>query len=356
MDDYNISSLTDSKNEWCVRLLNVLTAPIHEGIRSIFTSARKLCAENKEPDKYLLTFQNLLTRVPQWNAEIIATETSRITQSSNCKYLEDLITCVHIIQLKLLTYARVGTKYKKIDIAIPKINDFIHKVYINCARTMYQQAFLYKLELSTMDIQRNAVTVEKNIKECILNAVRDSIPYEQIVRSYLDETHETYDEMKEDPVSIIQTPSSSRVNSSVAASPLKLLGGNGEDGILSESNPNLVDTSVISLPTSKVTNVLPSLPILMNNPTTVSSELTVFSPPPPPTSTFPSTSTPIPLKSVGISSNIGGGGNSNIIVRDNPPKLRDLFTNDLDMDMDMDASTKDEFVPAHNMVLECEEL
>ena len=198
MDDFNLASLQESKNEWCVRLLNVLQPQINEGIRSIFKSARTLCIDNREPDKYLLTFQNLLTRVPLWNSEIISTETNRIIQSSNCKYLEDLITCVHIIQLKLLTYARVGTKYKKLDISIPKLNDFIHKIYINCARVFYQHAFLFRMDISTVDIQKNNVNISQHIKECIMNSVRDSIPFELMVRSYLDETHETFDEIKED--------------------------------------------------------------------------------------------------------------------------------------------------------------
>ena len=45
-------------------------------------------------------------------------------------YLEDLITCVHIVQLKALTSIRVGQKQKQIDISIPKLEAFIHKIYI----------------------------------------------------------------------------------------------------------------------------------------------------------------------------------------------------------------------------------
>ena len=201
MDDFNLGNLQESKNEWCVRLLNILTPPIRDGIQSIFTSARKLCIENKEPDKYLLTFQNLLTRVPQWNPEIISNEVSRILKSSNCTYLEDLITCVHIIQLKLLTYARVGVKYKKLDLTIPKLNEFVHKIYINCARIFYQQAFLFKHDVSPIDVQKNNVHINQIIKECIMTSVRDSIPFELIVRSYLDNTQETFDEIKESPIS-----------------------------------------------------------------------------------------------------------------------------------------------------------
>lgn len=198
MDDFNIANLQESKNEWCVRLLNILTPAIHDGIRSIFQSSRKLCIENREPDKYLLTFQNLLTRIPQWNPEIISTEVARILQSSSCSYLEELITCVHIIQLKLLTYARVGLKYKKLDIAIPKLPDFIHKVYINSARAFYRQAFLFRTDVSPIDIQKNNIAIMNIIKECIMQSVRDSIPFDTIVKSYLDETHETFDEIKEE--------------------------------------------------------------------------------------------------------------------------------------------------------------
>lgn len=202
MDDFNIGNLQESKNEWCVRLLNILTPPIRDGIKSIFISARKLCIDNKEPGKYLLTFQNLLTRVPQWNPEIISTEVSRILKSSNCTYLEDLITCVHIIQLKLLTYARVGVKYKKLDLTIPKLNDFVHKVYINSARLFYQQAFLFKQDISPIDVQKNNVIINQIIQECIMSSIRDSIPFELIVRSYLDNTQETFDEIKEDNIPI----------------------------------------------------------------------------------------------------------------------------------------------------------
>lgn len=198
MDDFNIISLRESRNEWCMRLVNILTPKISEGIGSIFISSRKLCVENNEPEKYLLTFQNLLTRIPQWNPEIIKEETNRILTTGNCKYLEDLITCVHIIQLKMLTYVRVGTKHKKIDLNIPKLNDFVHKVYILLARVIYQKAYLYSLEINTLERQKNNAIIETIIQECILNAIRDSIPYELIVRSYLDETDEICEELKEE--------------------------------------------------------------------------------------------------------------------------------------------------------------
>ena len=52
MDDYSLTALSDSKNEWCARLINLLTPAVIEGLRSIFIEARNLCNENDEDEKY----------------------------------------------------------------------------------------------------------------------------------------------------------------------------------------------------------------------------------------------------------------------------------------------------------------
>ena len=74
MDDYSLASLTESKNEWCARLVNLLTQHVITGIDSIFSEAIKLCEENDESNKYLMTFQNLLSAIPTWNPRTIQNE------------------------------------------------------------------------------------------------------------------------------------------------------------------------------------------------------------------------------------------------------------------------------------------
>ena len=46
MDDYNITSLEESKNEWCSRLVSILTTSIITGIMSIYKEALRMCMEN----------------------------------------------------------------------------------------------------------------------------------------------------------------------------------------------------------------------------------------------------------------------------------------------------------------------
>lgn len=190
MDDYNITSLQESNNEWVSRLISILTPCIVNGCNSIYQEAYKLCTENEEEEKYLMTFQNFLSRVPKWNEEIVNAEVEKIKKDSGCDYLEDLITCVHVIQLKALTCIRVGMKHKAIDIDIPKLGNFIHKIYILLARKLYTNVYLYEENIPPLDVQRNNRELEVLIRECIMESVRDSIPVESILRAYLDETVE----------------------------------------------------------------------------------------------------------------------------------------------------------------------
>jgi hypothetical protein len=198
MDDFNLSSLKEARNEWCVRLINILTPQMVIGIRSIFNSAKSLCAENNEMEKYLLTFQNFLTRIPQWNNELIQQERERICEASGCSYLADLITCIHIIYLKMLTSIRVGNKQKKVELSIPTVDVFIHRAYVNTARQLYNKAYLFSLEVKPLEQQKNNTQIEEIIQKCILDAVRTTIPVENILRSYLEETEEQVEEVKEE--------------------------------------------------------------------------------------------------------------------------------------------------------------
>ena len=190
MDDYNINTLSEARGEYSSRLVSIITPPIIQGFRSIFDEAYKLCVDNEEETKYLMTFQNFLTRVPKWNQEIINLETTRITETSKCNYLEDLLTCVHITQLKILTSIRVSNKQKKIDIDIPKLHDFIHKVYIMAARKIYQNVYLFEKDILPLQLQKHMRECELLIKESILTVIRETMPIEKILRSYMDETEE----------------------------------------------------------------------------------------------------------------------------------------------------------------------
>ena len=229
MDDFNISTLHESRNEWSARLISILTPLVIDGYRSILNEAIKLCKENNEMEKYLMTFQNLISRVPKWNSIIIENERKRILDKSGCSYLEDLITCVHIIQLKILTVMRVGQKQKKIDINIPKLDDFIQNVYIHVARKIYKNVYLFDINVAPLQLQKHNRELEVIVQECILNTLRESVPVEAILKAYMDET------IEEDVVEEVKEEIKEQIIDSTGANVPDIRESNGE---MVENNEN----------------------------------------------------------------------------------------------------------------------
>ena len=253
MDDFNIGSLHESKNEWGCRLLSILSPHIMDGMKSIFDESFKLCKENKEEEKYLMTFQNFITRIPKWNPNIIDIETKRVIEKSACLYLEELITCVHIIHLKLLSAIRVGQKQKQINIEIPKLADFLHKIYVHFGRRVYKNVYLFQHNIPALEVQKNQRELEILCKESIMQTIRDSIPVEALLNAYMDETTEevVVEETREVQVEKeVPTPSPAAVPTNTFTLP-------GVSGVIDHSSSS--SSSISSSISSQDPLVLPNL-------------------------------------------------------------------------------------------------
>lgn len=206
MDDYNSNLLNDSKSEWSIRLTNVLSGHIIDGFRSIFSEAMEVCQKNDEAEKYLMTFQNYLSMIPKWNQTVVDAEVERIKETSQCKYLDDLITCVHILQLKILSCVRTGNQNKKIDIDIPCFKAFLHNVYINIARKLYSNIYLFQIDATPLQQQKHNREFEIIVQSCLMNTIRDNVPVEQLLKQYIDETQEVDVEKVEKIIEKSPTP------------------------------------------------------------------------------------------------------------------------------------------------------
>tara|TARA_B100001063_G_C16745152_1_gene547056 strand:- start:706 stop:1848 length:1143 start_codon:yes stop_codon:yes gene_type:complete len=252
MDDFNVSGLSESRNEYSAMLVSRLTPQIITGINSIFNEAVELCQQNDEEQKYLMTFQNFLGRVPKWNQDIVDNEKERIIKSTNCAYLEDLLTCVHITQLKVLTVMRVGNKQKKIDIDIPSLSTFLHKVYISVSRKVYKNVFLYEQNVLPLQKQKNMRELENIVKECILGVIRDNMPIEAILRSYLDETtEEEVEQIKEQIEEVIEPISTPVVETETAKDETEPVNVQTEP-INAETEPVNVQTEPVNVQTEPI--------------------------------------------------------------------------------------------------------
>jgi hypothetical protein len=101
---------------------------------------------------------------------------------------------------------RVGTKQKKVNVNVPVLEDFVHKVYINAARKIYTNVYLFELGISSLKGQKNSRELEIIIRECILQTIRENIPVEELLKLYMNETVEDVVEVHEVDEIISQKP------------------------------------------------------------------------------------------------------------------------------------------------------
>jgi hypothetical protein len=159
-----------------------------DGVQSVYENARLICEKNGQPDQILMTFQNLLTRIPEWKEDVLAAEVKRIIAASKCSYLEELLTGV------LLTYLRAfaavqfrGDKDDSVDLQFerPPLSRFIHELYKESARKCWEHAFLFRtVGVRTEQQARNRQEVTKLLDAALDTTLDSFLPWQSIVSSY----------------------------------------------------------------------------------------------------------------------------------------------------------------------------
>ena len=171
-------------------LVGLLVGPVSDGFWSIHDSAKELCDRNSQPDQVLRTFQNMLTRIPEWSDATLSTEVERILKITNCKYMDDLLMGVFIAYMKSFAslHYRGSQSELKIDFDRPSFAKFIHELYKHSARKMWQMAYYFKtVGVSSEQQARNRQEIEKIVTECMEQVIRSFLPWEAIAKKYFSE-------------------------------------------------------------------------------------------------------------------------------------------------------------------------
>ena len=171
-------------------LVGLLVSPVADGFWSIHDSAKDLCDRNGQPDQILRTFQNMLTRIPEWSDSTLSTEVERILKVTNCKYMDDLLMGVFIAYMKSFAslHYRGSQSELKIEFERPSFAKFIHELYKHSARKMWQMAYYFKtVGVSSEQQARNRQDIEKIVTECMEQVIRSFLPWEAIAKKYFSE-------------------------------------------------------------------------------------------------------------------------------------------------------------------------
>ena len=198
MDYLNL--LVDKRKEFSIYLINDLFSELNKGINSLYNNCKN---KNNDNNEALILFQQILGDVPKWNDTIIALETNRIKKT--LPYIEDLLTVVFISNMRML--CSIKNKNKQINVKVPKLENFIHKCYIEIAKQFWSYTYFFNENISKLEIQKNKRQIENTIKASIEEVIRRSLPIKSILKDYLEtnlET-ETETEISNNLIDIIET-------------------------------------------------------------------------------------------------------------------------------------------------------
>jgi len=196
--------IVETKNEYTIQLVNILTPLLYEGFESIYMETKKIISKGEE-NKILKTFQQFIKKIPKWNKNLVDVETKRIIIRSKCEWLLDLLKAVIKANIILLSNSdqNINGKFlinqEYLDIPLPQ---FIHKCYIECARQFYNTPYLFCHNIKSIDKKRNQQESLKLIKSAIREAIRKMLPVQHILREYLGNKYKINDDDLDKPISL----------------------------------------------------------------------------------------------------------------------------------------------------------
>ena len=199
--------LVETKNEYTIQLINILSPHIYEGFESIYSESKKIIKKGEEK-KLLKAFQQFIKRIPDWNSNLIDNETLRIRTASRCDFLHNLLKAVIKANIILLSnsnnnsYSKAVIEKKYFDIPLSK---FIHRCYVECARQFYNSPYLFYHDMRPIERKRNQRDSYDIIKNSIKEAIRKILPVQHILNKYLGDNLKLGVDEIDKPISTIES-------------------------------------------------------------------------------------------------------------------------------------------------------
>ena len=193
--------LVEAKKEYLGQLCLIMVPAMIETFENMYKEAVTMC----KGKKVLIQFQKLLKEVPNWSNAMSKQHADNI--ANRCAWYGDLLAAVFVACTKILSSVRLNSTGQKISLKLPSIEVFIQTCYNNVAKDLYKDPYVYHEEQS--EYARDE-TLTTRMTVCIENTVKELIPVQQILQTYLTsaKTMELGDETAdlEDPEEVYDEP------------------------------------------------------------------------------------------------------------------------------------------------------
>ena len=176
MDNLNV--LCEAKKEYLGQMCLIMCPVMIDVFQDIYSEAVK----TTKGKQVLIMFQKLLKEVPNWSNAMSKRHSDNITD--RCSWFSDLLAAVFVACTKILSAVRLKADNKKIALKLPTEEVFIQTCYNNVARDLYKDPYIFHEEQSEYARDENLTA---RISLCIENTVKELIPVQQILQTYMSQ-------------------------------------------------------------------------------------------------------------------------------------------------------------------------
>ena len=177
MDNLNV--LVEAKKEYLGQLCLIMVPAMIETFENMYKEAVTMC----KGKKVLIQFQKVLKEVPNWSDTMSKQHSDNI--AGRCAWFSDLLAAVFVACTKILSSVRLNSHGQKISLKLPTNEVFIQTCYNNCAKDMYKDPYVYHEEQS--EYARDEILTQR-FTACIEASVKELIPVQQILQTYMNST------------------------------------------------------------------------------------------------------------------------------------------------------------------------
>ena len=192
-----LNVLVEAKKEYTGQLCKLLCPHMIQSFLNMYTEANKM-SKGKRP---LIQYQKLLQEVPNWNDHIVKQNCESVCNA--CSWFSDLLAAVFVSYVKILSSVRLKSETKKISIKLPTNEMFIHTCFVNAAKDLYKDPYVYHEVQNEFD--RDAKLTPR-FTAAIEATIQELLPVQQILTTYMSQTGNQVDLNTEDAVEDTEDP------------------------------------------------------------------------------------------------------------------------------------------------------
>jgi len=177
--------LVEARREYLQSLYECMVPEMISAFYKLYLESEKML---KNQTNRLIQYQKFLQEIKHWNNSIVKEHTDAFKHE--CPWFDDLVVAVIVSSVKIMSSVRINKTSNKLNLSIPKTEDFVHECYKKAAEDIYNKPYIMA-DLMTDDEREEALW--DRISECIEKVIKSYVPLQQILAMNISSPSSTSD-------------------------------------------------------------------------------------------------------------------------------------------------------------------